>query len=430
VNGLVSALTGFDDGRGFRLFVGGQFSDVYVDRLLARLEFVARRDAGRWEPAGHILDRPVAVMAHAVVGTNAASLFVGGPFRLGGGATLNGIYRQGPHGYEPLGGGLSYTNPAAPAEAVALLPSNLEGTPSLYVGGIFELAGTNRANSVARWDGQNWHALAEGVRAAGTPGVVTSLQALPASSGSGIAVGGFFDSAGTLRTRNVALWTGSNWLALGDGLPGSVLALATFPHAGVDQLIAGGTFTAVDTQFRSARGVARWDGTRWVGLGGSRSQSPNGQVYTLAVHDDGSGNALFAGGDFITAPDGSPQNGVARWDGSNWTYLTAVSGGLRFANVTHLLSFQDELGSTLYAVVRPFFTEENGGEPRLARWDGTSWEVFAGSRVENLGTLIPAPNTPQPTLLLGGGESPFHGRIWSWSRPPLPCPAPMPAFTP
>jgi hypothetical protein len=430
VNGLVSAVYGFNDGRGFRLFVGGQFSDVYVDRFLSRLEFVARRDAAGWEPAGHVLDGPVGVLAHAVVGTNAPSLFVGGPFRLGGGAALRGIYRQTPNGYDPLGAGLSYGTPGAVAEATTLLPSDLEGTPSLYVGGIFEFAGTNRANAVARWDGQNWHALAGGLRAGGNPGAVTSLRTAPASAGRGIAVGGFFDTAGTLRTRNVALWTGTEWRALGDGLSGSVLTLATFPQSGVDQLIAGGNFIAVDAQSRTGRGVASWNGSRWLALRGTRSESPNGQVFSLAVHDDGSGTALFAGGDFANAPDGSSQNGVARWDGNNWTYLTAVSDGARFAQVNHLLSFEDETGSTLYAVVRPFFTEENGGEPRLARWDGTAWEVFADSRIENLGALTPAPNTRPPTLILGGGENNFHGRIWTWSHPPTPCPAPMPAFTP
>lgn len=48
----------------------------------------------------------------------------------------------------------------------------------------------------------------------------------------------------------------------------------------------------------------------------------NGTVRALLAFDDGSGPALFVGGDFTTA-GGIPANHIAKWDGDHWSALGA-----------------------------------------------------------------------------------------------------------
>src|SRR5258706_249548 len=59
-------------------------------------------------------------------------------------------------------------------------------------------------------------------------------------------------------------------------------------------------------------------------LGGPPGTS--GVLYSLAVFDDGSGPALYAGGNFTTA-GGAPANYIARWSGSSWSQLGSGMNG-------------------------------------------------------------------------------------------------------
>jgi hypothetical protein len=64
-----------------------------------------------------------------------------------------------------------------------------------------------------------------------------------------------------------------------------------------------------------ANDIAKWDGTQWSALG-SGTNGPS--VTSLTVFDDGNGPALYAGGTFTTA-GGVPANGIAKWNGSEWS---------------------------------------------------------------------------------------------------------------
>jgi hypothetical protein len=76
---------------------------------------------------------------------------------------------------------------------------------------------------------------------------------------------------------------------------------------GPELVVAGGTFTEVDGL--PARGVAAWDGERWLALG----EGVAGMVLAVAVTEDGT---IYAS----TADDGTPGRLVlGRWDGASWT---------------------------------------------------------------------------------------------------------------
>ena len=95
---------------------------------------------------------------------------------------------------------------------------------------------------------------------------------------------------------------------------GPVRALTTFDDGSGDALYVGGGFVTVGTV--TTNGIAKWNGTTWAPLG----IGTNGSVYALAAFDDGGGASLYAGGTFTTA-GGVPANHIAEWNGSTWTAL-------------------------------------------------------------------------------------------------------------
>ena len=76
----------------------------------------------------------------------------------------------------------------------------------------------------------------------------------------------------------------------------------------------------------SASRVAKWDGATWSALGSGIDNA----VRVLAVFDDGTGPALFAGGDFTSA-GGVSASRIAKWDGTSWTTLGSGMNGWELA---------------------------------------------------------------------------------------------------
>ena len=130
-----------------------------------------------------------------------------------------------------------------------------------------------------------------------------------------------------------------------------------------------------------------------------------GADYTVrcsALHDDGSGPALYVGGGFFTI-GGVVSPGIARWDGTTWT---SVGGGLgqignflaspgfaRTPSVVALRSF----GGRLYAggdFVMPGSTTVD----HFAVWDGTQWTIPPGSPTQT----VTAIDVFQGSLVVGG----------------------------
>lgn len=346
-NGIVQALTVFDG----QLVAAGQFTQagaVPVNRI-------ARWDGKQWSPLG------VGVPSGTVFSltTFNDSLIAGGNFLEIGGMPANRIGRWDGKQWSPLGTGLgtSVTN------AVRTLRV-FEG--SLVAGGTFTRAGAATVNHIARWDGSSWLPLGAGVSASG------AVHALTERDGRLIA-GGTFAQAGGQTVNNIASWDGTTWSPLsgssGTGVNDAVLALTV--HDGA--LIAGGVFARAGNV--PVNRISRWDGVGWSPLVGS-GQGPgtglNADVLALTMHD----RALIAGGTFTNA-GGRAANGVARWDGVEWTPL-----GTGFnAQVRALTVFDGSL------VAGGLFTDA-GGQPasRIARWDGTAW-VPLGSGVSGAGTV-------------------------------------------
>ncbi|MFN0241895.1 MAG: hypothetical protein ACKVWV_03305 [Planctomycetota bacterium] len=214
--------------------------------------------------------------------------------------------------------------------------------PRLHVGGRFRGTETTTVNSIARRDGDAWMSLGQGVEVVPDGGFTLAARVYalePFDDGSGVQLyaGGTFNYAGGVLRPKIARWSGSAWSSVGipDGMT-SCRAFAVHDDGSGRALYAAGTQT-------SGGIVARWNGVAWSTVGAT-----NGPVLALEVFDDGTGATLYASGAFATIA-GVGANNVAKWNGSSWSALGA--GLIGSATVTALESYDDGLGfgTALYA---------------------------------------------------------------------------------
>jgi hypothetical protein len=208
----------------------------------------------------------------------------------------------------------------------------------------------------------------------------------------------------------VAKWNGLQWSPLGGGLDGPVEALAVFDDGSGPALYAGGLFHYAGGV--SAKRIAKWNGTSWSALGSGCDE----EVMALAVFDDGSGSALYAGGYFTNA-GGVFCGRIARWNGTAWSAVSPLTGGSS-PFVAALYVFPPSgPGSALYAGGR--INSASGNPVRnIVRWDGASWAqvgvglddvVYALTSFDD-GTglaLVAGSGSPE----LGGSSGPASRRL-------------------
>jgi trimeric autotransporter adhesin len=416
VNGTsANALTVHDDGSGPALYVGGLFGSAGG----VLVSGIARWNASGWSALGSGLgptSNGVDSLASFDDGSGAA-LYIGGSFASVGGAQASGIARWDGTQWSVLGSGIELTSPN-PSSVLSLCAFDEGSGPRLFAGGTFLAAGGMPANGIARWGGGGWSTIGTGVS-----GTVNALARFDDGSGLALYSGGFFRGAGGELDHSLARWDGSHWNALGRGvvagtIPGEVRALAVFDDGSGPALVVGGRFSrAGDTQTHA---IAKWDGSNWSALPVSLTTSELVTVDALCVFDDGSGPALFVGGDFTTA-GGVPAVGVAKWNGTSWSALgTGLSAQ---ATVACLAVHDDGAGPALY-VGGSFSTAGGQAVNGLARWNGQQWSAVGNGVSGYIGALLSFDSGSGPTLYAGGsftfaGAAPlvciasWNGSQWS-----------------
>lgn len=290
--------------------------------------------------------------------------------------------------------------------AMAAFDDDGDGNASLVVGGHFTTAGTSSAAGVARWSGTAWSRLGAG-DGLGASAHVLALGStpLPGSSAAPVAVGGDFAAAGTVRANRVALWDGAAWRPIGVGTAGSILdgGVRALCWVGTS-LYVGGKFTAINGT--SVNRVARWSGSgELTALGGG----VDGEVLALTTF----GGRVIAGGSFANA-GGAPANGIAAWDETTGTWSTLGDG--IYGSVRALLVADDGSGSALYAGGE-FDKAGSVAAFGVARWNGTAWTALGSglccggvSALTLYGGAIHAGGTIDST-----GDEPVNG-VARWNR--------------
>ena len=276
----------------------------------------------------------------------------------------------------------------------------------VYVGGAFTSKGDGTPLSwFGKWDGSNWSEFLEdstGKGWLGSNGYV--LEMIKDSSGN-IYVAGGFSKMGDLQVANIAKWNGNSWERLGDGLNAPVRDIIWGPDG---HLYAAGDFTASGNV--TAKGVAKWNGTAWSGVG----VGLNSAVYEIAFDSNGklyaAGAFTKTGDDLINIPPraavwdgttwaslGSAGNAgasvglgidsannvyvaaaiagcgrVAKWNGTAWSCPTGavnpVGGGSAGIAV--------EPNGTIYLVGNIQLTGAPSSDNGVAKWDGTTWSYL------------------------------------------------------
>ncbi len=313
------------------------------------------------------------------------SLYAAGFFDVPG----NSIARWDGSAWSPLGGGLTggFMTAAGVGEALAVFD---DGTgPALYAAGNFTVAGGAPANFLARWNGAFWSPLP-----GGDPSFVPAeLATYDDGTGPALYLGGRFVSAGGVVVNSIGRWNGSAWFSLAGGLALAgpfepiVLALAVFDDGSGPALFVAGEFTSAGGV--AAQNIAKWDGSTWSSLGGvtfnGYSSNPNNPAFTtirsLAVHDDGTGPALYAAG-VIATVGGTQVNDIARWDGVSWSAVGGGVGSLPLESqwIEALATYDDGSGPALHAA--GVFTLA-GGLPanNIAAWNCGSGISLSATQV-------------------------------------------------
>lgn len=277
--------------------------------------------------------------------------------------------------WEGVGGGL----PGAYSNTL----TSFQG--DLIAGGYFDSAGGVAGTAkLARWDGNEWHSM--NAQSEIFLNSVWDLHVWDDGNGEKLYVAGNYgDLGGAGGPSHLATWDGSSYAPVGATIGGAVPLIVLDVHSADlgdgSKLYATGRFLSIGGV--AANNIAVWDGTSWSPMDNGLTQ-PSGfvQGLTMATFDDGSGPALYVGGRFQTAGT-TPASRIAKWDGSSWS---AVGAGFN-SDVQELTVFDDGSGPALYASGN--FEAANGGIDHIAKWNGTSWEqVGAGANANVFGAYV------------------------------------------
>jgi len=191
------------------------------------------------------------------------------------------------------------------------------------------------------------------------PGTTNAIFGIAVHNGNIYAGGNV--SAGSTTNAALEVWDGLQWSTMGLFTGSSAPEIYDIAFAG-DTLYVAGTFNAVNGA--TINGLAKWNGANWTSAG------LTGIVLGLAVD----GNNLYAAGVFTNADAGGmTMTNVGSWDGSAWHALGGGVGKPGSGNPRTIVA----KNGLVYA--GGIFT--NSGSQfitNLAVWNGSSWSAVGG----------------------------------------------------
>lgn len=308
--GIVMALELFDSGSGPRLYLAGAWNGFGPPTNL--LEW---NGAGFTQIAGQSAGVS-SLEAGSVGGT--AKLFVGF-------SGAPGVRAWNGSAWSALGSGLDLVAPANKFDFTridSLAVADLGSGPELFAAGRFDRAGGLPVADIAKWDGVNWSAVP-------SPGSrVRDMLAFDDGSGTRL----FCATDSGLKIFNGATWSGT-------GLNTQSKRLCVFDAGAGPQLYASSRF--------GGPGVGFWDVGRWNGSAWTRTNLPYPAFDAhapLAAYDDGSGNKLYTA---VEVWSSTITRRLARFDGSSWSEVGAPPNAFS-APVRDLQAFDDGSGPALF----------------------------------------------------------------------------------
>ncbi|MFY9341703.1 MAG: hypothetical protein WAT39_04395 [Planctomycetota bacterium] len=315
------------------------------------------------QPNGEV--RAIAVMPNG-------DLVVGGSFTAMGGVATGPAAIWNGSAWAPLGGGIS--GPYSFVRALQVLPNG-----ELVVGGAFTQAGTLTTNGLARWNGSQWQLLS---------GISVPVHCMALHTNGDLVVGGEFPGS-------VSVWNGAWWTNFTAGLPVVPTSLA----------VTAGNLVVAATQMY---GLRYWDGVAWTLLVPAPLTSNNA---LLALPN---GDLLVSG---ITSIGSLTVNGIARFDGSQWSAYAPVNG------VAWMLPGS---GGDLWIGGTPTVTPATTARG-IARWDGATLHAATAGFddvVQGLRTLPNGEVFAHGWFRCGAGVAANHAARWD-GKTWVPMPSPL-----
>jgi hypothetical protein len=248
------------------IYAGGRFT-ASGNTLL---NHIANFNGIMWETLNEGLNGTVNTIA-----SNGETIYVGGQFTHTSNYSkeLNYIAEWKDGEWSPLNGGVSGNINSTGPEVNAIVVDNFG---NVYVGGNFLKAGGHEVNHIAKWDGNDWRPLDNGMN-----NVVNSI----AISNNSIYIGGSFTMGKNSDEilNHVAKWYNERWYPVDEGLDGEVKTIICYDRF----IFAGGQFSDK---------LSVWNGRCWYPVEGGISGN---QVSTIVMKD----KDLYVGGEFIMAGD-------------------------------------------------------------------------------------------------------------------------------
>ncbi len=395
--GVPRTLATYDDGQGPALYAGGDI----VSAGEIGINNITKWNGSSWAALGsgpRYSGTDGQVSAFEVFDDGGGeALYAGGFFTNTGNAYARNISKWNGASWSNLDAGLN-------GSVRAFTVYDFGQGPQLFAGGIFTFAGSIPVDRLARWNGSTWKATGTGMN-----GWVYALTVFDEGDGVALFAGGTFRSAGNTDALGIAKWNWIDWWSLGTGVDiPNVRAFAVFDDGSGPALYAGGSFWIAGSI--TVRSIARWDGSSWSALSGSFGTGLNHAVYALEVFDDGTGPALHVGGEFTSA-GATPANYIARWDGSEWSSVGSAPVGAGTNDIVYALrTFDDGTGMALYA--GGDFTSAGGNSTNhIAKWDGASWQPLGVGINDTVSALIEFDDGGGPALYVGGTFTTAGGSV-------------------
>lgn len=298
LNSFVRTLLALPDGS---VLAGGQFDFPSGGPN----GLIARWNGSAWESLGLGLD---AGSCRALARTETGEIIAGGSFLQADELPAWGVARWNGDNWTKLGsntdgGGVSgwLTPEPSPTmvQSVVVMPNG-----DIIVGGNFSRADGLPATGIARWDGDGWQPLGQGVNA--------PVRAMTLLDDGDLLVAGLFGVAGGIPVRGLARWDGTEWSAFGEGFNGinqrSPFSLLTLPDG---RVVMGGAFDMVDSV--SVNNLAVWDpnSDEWSAMGSGAVLAIQTTVLDLASDPRG---VVYASGQFASAGGSVDARNIAMYD--------------------------------------------------------------------------------------------------------------------
>ncbi|TVQ40358.1 MAG: hypothetical protein EA370_03680 [Wenzhouxiangella sp.] len=259
----------------------------------------------------------------------------------------------------------------------------------LYMVGNFTSVNGQIFNSIARFDGEEWHPLPgeAGVGLLITADLPGNVVAMTEYQGD-LIIGGRFNQAGGQPAAGLARWDGETLRPFSTDLTtkpgGTVMSLAV-----VDGILyaAGNIGWSAQDQVN----LARFDGQTWLPGPDSTEPRPNTTVRQLVPFN---GEVILAG--LFTTIGGEPFPSIARFDGQQYQSLNRLvnpPGGLNA-----LTGWLDDGDRVLLAGT--FALDDGTHEPMVIAWDGQT----LGDPLPDIPLLVEDSSQATPGLLTRMGD--------------------------